>query len=569
MKMERVKCTDLNENNSGEDVLLKGWIESKRELGKIIFGVLRDRSGKVQLVAKNDKDFFKKLGKINRESVIEIHGTVSERPEKDKNEDMETGGIEIQINDMKVLSEAEELPIPIQEEEKVFEDMKFKYRYLDLRKEKSRENLEKRHRIFSSIRNYLDNNNFVEVETPMLTKSTPEGARDFLVPSRLEKGKFYALPQSPQLFKQILMVSGLEKYYQIVKCFRDEDLRADRQPEFTQLDIEMSFVDEDDVFNFVKGLVKNLMKEIENERITIEKIQYKEVMKKYGNDSPDLRFGLEMTDLSEIVELETGDHEEIAKGISLNEKVGEIMNDVNELIKKYSSKKCKILHYSEENNNQRLENEAILNKMDYENGNLLFVGIGEEKEVNNNLGKLREELGERCDLYRKEYAFVWVYDFPLFEFKEEEGRWGSMHHPFTMVKDKDVKKLEKNDFEDVYSKAYDLVLNGHEVGGGSIRIHNIDLQKKILEKIGVDKEEAERRFGFFLEALKYGTPPHGGIAFGMDRFVQILCGEKNINEVIAFPKNKQGRCLLTGAPSKVDKEQLDDVGIELKKDQNK
>ncbi|MFB6089274.1 MAG: aspartate--tRNA ligase [Candidatus Aenigmatarchaeota archaeon] len=567
--MERIKCTNLDENNSGENVLLKGWIESKRELGKIIFGVLRDRSGKVQLVAKNDKDFFEKLSKINRESVVEIHGTVSERPEKDKNEDMETGGIEIQINDMKVLNEAKELPIPIQEEEKVFEDMKFKYRYLDLRKEKSRKNLEKRHKIFSSIRNYLDNNNFVEVETPVLTKSTPEGARDFLVPSRLEKGKFYALPQSPQLFKQILMVSGLEKYYQIVKCFRDEDLRADRQPEFTQLDVEMSFVDEVDVFNFVKGLVKNLMKEIENEEITIEKMQYREAMKKYGNDSPDLRFGLEMTDLSDIVELGPEDHEEIAKGINLNEKVGKIKRDINELVNEYSSKKCEILHYSEENKPKRLENEAILNEMNYEKGNVIFVGVGEEKEVNNNLGKLREDLGERCDLYKKEYSFVWIYDFPLFEFKEEEGGWGSMHHPFTMVKDGDVKKLEENNFEDVYSKAYDLVLNGHEVGGGSIRIHNINLQKKILEKIGVDKEEAERRFGFFLEALKYGTPPHGGIAFGMDRFVQILCGEKNINEVIAFPKNKQGRCLLTGAPSKVYKEQLDEVGIELKKDQNK
>ncbi len=577
-------CGELRKKDIEKEVILCGWVNSRRDHGGIIFVDLRDKYGVTQIVfdPKNNKEAHKTAESLSREDVIKINGKVRARGKGLENPKIATGEIEIIVNKIEILNKSETPPIEIDDRIEINEDIRLKYRYLDLRRPKMQKNLEVRHRAIKIVRDFYDKEGFIEIETPMLAKSTPEGARDYLVPSRIKPGKFYALPQSPQLFKQLLMVSGCDRYFQIVKCFRDEDLRADRQPEFTQIDVEMSFITEEDIYEIHERLFKKLWKEILNVEIEIpfKRIKYKEAMDKYGTDKPDLRFDLTLVEVTDIVkdsdfEIFKNNIKEggIVKAINVkNAKISrKEIDELIEFVKIYSAKglawmkvkenklESSIAKFFDENIQKRL-----IERLKAKNGDLLlFVSDKKHFIVNDALGNLRVHLAKKLNLIKPNtYSFVWVTDFPLIEYDEDEERHVAVHHPFTSPKEEDIPLLDKEP-EKVRARAYDLTLNGVEIGGGSIRIHKKELQKKIFKILSISEEEAEKKFGFLLEAFKYGAPPHGGIAFGMDRIAAILTGNESIRDVIAFPKTKNAESLVDGSPSEVNEKQLKELHIKL------
>ncbi len=578
-------CNDLSLKDVLEKVTVMGWVHKRRDLGGVIFIDLRDRSGILQIVfhMDDDEEVFRKAETLRNEYVIAVRGIVVKRDPETINPKIDTGEIEVKVNELRILSVAETPPIYIEENTDANELLRLKYRYIDLRRPDMQKNIILRHKIAKLARDYYDSNGFIEIETPMLTRSTPEGARDYLVPSRLHPGKFFALPQSPQLFKQILMISGFDKYYQLARCFRDEDLRADRQPEFTQIDVEMSFVDVDDVISINEGFVKKAFKEI----LGIEfsepfiRLSYQDAMDRFGSDKPDMRFGLELIDLSDIVKnsgfrvfsdpIKNGGSVKAINAKGCGEKFSRREIDSLEDFAKENKAKGMAWIVVEENEIKSAiskylgeeEMKAILNRVNAAPGDLICFAADKNEIVWNVLGQLRLEIARRLDLIKKnEYKFLWVTKFPLLEYSEEEGRWVAKHHPFTSPMDEDVKYME-TDPGRVRAKAYDLVLNGVELGGGSIRIHTQDLQSKMFKLLGFSNEQASERFGFLLEAFKYGTPPHGGMAFGFDRLVMLMAGRNTIRDVIAFPKIQNSSCPLTNAPDKVDDKQLKELHIKI------
>lgn len=569
-------CGELRQADVGKEVTLAGWVHRMRDHGGIVFLDLRDRWGITQVVvdSKNAKAYAV-ASSLRPEYVVQIKGVVQKRPEGFANPRLATGEIEVHAESLEILSPSELPPFEIEGKKEVDESLRLRYRYIDLRRRRMQENLFLRHRAAQSIRRFLDSRGFIEVETPFLTKSTPEGARDFLVPSRLNPGSFYALPQSPQLFKQILMIAGFDRYFQIVRCFRDEDLRADRQPEFTQVDIEMSFVDREDVMQLVEELMQVLFAEVLGVSLTIPfpRLSYEEAMKRYGTDKPDLRFALPIEDLTPLF-LEEGEQffggRVAVRGLFVPQDHGFSRKKLDTLAQEAKDKRLSFswVRRTQEEFSSPLKGkisdslfQRLVARYPFQEGSVLFLSWGEEETLQEFLGELRVRIGK--DLEAKErFAFVWVLDFPLFEWSTEENRWVSVHHPFTAPFDTDLPLLD-TDPARVRAKAYDLVLNGYEVGGGSIRIHRRDLQEKIFTLLSLTEDEIREKFGFFVEALQFGCPPHGGIALGFDRLVMLMCGEESIREVIAFPKTQKGVCLLTGAPSPVTREQLDILGITL------
>ena len=578
-------CGDLRISNVGEEVVLNGWVQKKRNLGGLVFVDLRDIKGITQILFDTNvsEEAFNKAEKLGSEYVVAVKGIVRER--QSKNPNMPTGDIEIEATELRVLSKSETPPIYIKDNDNVSEDLRLKYRFLDLRKPSMQNNLVLRSKVANIVRNYLSGNNFVEIETPFLIKPSPEGARDYLVPSRVNPGKFYALPQSPQLFKQLLMVSGMDRYFQIVKCFRDEDLRADRQPEFTQIDCEMSFVDEEDVMSMTEKMLQEIFKEVLDVdiQLPITRITYKEAMDRFGSDKPDTRFGLEFVNISDIVK-ECGfgvfanaasDEKGSVRGINVKggaeafSKKG--MKKLEEHAKLYKAKGLAWIKITEAGIESPIakffseeEMNAILAKMEAEAGDLLLFIADKNAIVYDALGQLRLEVARKLDLMDKnKYNLLWVTEFPLFEKDEETGRMIAMHHPFTSPLDEDVEGLTAEDKTNLRAKAYDIVLNGYELGGGSVRISNADIQKKMFDAIGISDEEANDKFGYLLEAFKYGVPPHAGLAIGFDRLMMLLTGADNIREVIAFPKNQNAICPMTNAPGVADTEQLEELSIKL------
>ena len=578
-------CGDLRIANVGEEVVLNGWVQKKRNLGGLVFVDLRDIKGISQIIFDTNvsEEAFNKAEKLGSEYVVAVKGIVRER--QSKNPNMETGDIEIEATGLRVLSKSETPPIYIKDNDNVSEDLRLKYRYLDLRKPSMQRNLVLRSKVARIVRNYLTDNNFVEIETPFLIKPSPEGARDYLVPSRVNPGKFYALPQSPQLFKQLLMVSGMDRYFQIVKCFRDEDLRADRQPEFTQIDCEMSFVDEEDVMGIMEKMLQEIFKEVLDVdiQLPIQRMTYKEAMDRFGSDKPDTRFGLEFVNISDIVKdcgfgvfaNAASDEKGSVRGINVKggaeafSKKG--MKKLEEHAKLYKAKGLAWIKVTEEGIESPIakffseeEMNAILTKMEATAGDLLLFIADKNAVVYDALGQLRLEVATKLDLMDKnKYNLLWVTEFPLFEKDEETGRMIAMHHPFTSPLDEDVEGLTAEDKTNLRAKAYDIVLNGYELGGGSVRISNADVQKKMFDAIGISDEEANDKFGYLLEAFKYGVPPHAGLAFGFDRLMMLLTGADNIREVIAFPKNQNAICPMTNAPGVADNDQLDELNIKL------
>ena len=578
-------CGDLRIANVGEEVVLNGWVQKKRNLGGLVFVDLRDIKGISQIIFDTNvsEEAFNKAEKLGSEYVVAVKGIVRER--QSKNPNMETGDIEIEATELRVLSKSETPPIYIKDNDNVSEDLRLKYRYLDLRKPSMQRNLVLRSKVARIVRNYLTDNNFVEIETPFLIKPSPEGARDYLVPSRVNPGKFYALPQSPQLFKQLLMVSGMDRYFQIVKCFRDEDLRADRQPEFTQIDCEMSFVDEEDVMGIMEKMLQEIFKEVLDVdiQLPIQRMTYKEAMDRFGSDKPDTRFGLEFVNISDIVKdcgfgvfaNAASDEKGSVRGINVKggaeafSKKG--MKKLEEHAKLYKAKGLAWIKVTEEGIESPIakffseeEMNAILTKMEATAGDLLLFIADKNAVVYDALGQLRLEVARKLDLMDKnKYNLLWVTEFPLFEKDEETGRMIAMHHPFTSPLDEDVEGLTAEDKTNLRAKAYDIVLNGYELGGGSVRISNADVQKKMFDAIGISDEEANDKFGYLLEAFKYGVPPHAGLAFGFDRFMMLLTGADNIREAIAFPKNQNAICPMTNAPGVADNDQLDELNIKL------
>ncbi len=581
MKFKRThRCAELSAAQVGESVALMGWVQKVRDLGHLLFVDLRDRSGIVQLVMNaDDAEIYKTGQELHLEYVIEVMGTVSPRAEGMTNAAMKTGEIEISVSDLHILSAAETPPFVVSDQTKVNDELRLKYRYLDLRRPSVMQPLEVRHKVSFLTRQYFAENGFWEIETPMLTKSTPEGARDYLVPSRVHPGSFYALPQSPQQYKQLLMVSGMDRYFQIVKCFRDEDLRADRQPEFTQIDLEMSFVDVDDVIAVNEGYIARLMKEIRGVDIPLPlpRLPYSEALRRFGSDKPDTRFGMELCDLTDVVRscgfsvfasaIEAGGSVRaitVKGGAAFSRKE---IDALGEFVKTYRAKglawislgetiKSPIAKFFSEE-----ELSAIITAAAAESGDLVLIVADKNSVVFDALGNLRVHIAKKLELLDDtKWNFLWVTDFPLLEYNEEEGRYTAMHHPFTCPRDEDEALLETAP-EKVLAKAYDIVLNGVEVGGGSIRIHQSDLQAKMFRAIGMSQEEASERFGHLLEAFRYGTPPHGGLAYGLDRLVMLLCGCSSIRDVIAFPKVQNASELMTAAPSPVDAKQLDELCI--------
>ncbi|WP_456437194.1 aspartate--tRNA ligase [Desulfurobacterium sp.] len=581
-------CGELDEKNIGEEVCLAGWVDSTRDHGGVVFIDLRDRTGKVQVVISPeiDEELTEKAKKIKDEYVLAVKGKVRRRPEGTENPKISTGKIEVYVEELKVLNRSLPLPFPVEDEIKVGEDTRLKYRFLDLRRRKMQENIIFRHKLYQTVRRVFDKEGFIEIETPFLTKSTPEGARDFLVPSRIYPGKFYALPQSPQLFKQILMISGFDKYFQIVKCFRDEDLRADRQPEFTQIDFEMSFVREKDVMSFAEKLIKTVYKELLD--IEIETpfpvMSYDEAMERFGTDRPDTRFGLELKNLTDIAKScnfkvfrTVAENGGIVKALNLKGGASLSRKEIDELTKFvgiYGAKGLAWIKVQPDGLQSPIvkfftegEINEILKRLEAEPGDILFFVADTAEVTNHALSNLRLKLGKMAGFIDdSKINILWITDFPMFEWNEEENRWEALHHPFTSPKEEDVEKLEV-DPGSVRARAYDMVLNGVEIGGGSIRIHRPDIQKKVFKVIGLSEEEANDRFGFLLEALHYGAPPHGGMAFGLDRLCTIMRGEESIRDVIAFPKTQRGQCLLTGAPDSVRPEQLADLKISVEVDE--
>ena len=578
-------CGDLRIANVGEEVVLNGWVQKKRNLGGLVFVDLRDIKGISQIIFDTNvsEEAFNKAEKLGSEYVVAVKGIVRER--QSKNPNMETGDIEIEATELRVLSKSETPPIYIKDNDNVSEDLRLKYRYLDLRKPSMQRNLVLRSKVARIVRNYLTDNNFVEIETPFLIKPSPEGARDYLVPSRVNPGKFYALPQSPQLFKQLLMVSGMDRYFQIVKCFRDEDLRADRQPEFTQIDCEMSFVDEEDVMGIMEKMLQEIFKEVLDVdiQLPIQRMTYKEAMDRFGSDKPDTRFGLEFVNISDIVKdcgfgvfaNAASDEKGSVRGINVKggaeafSKKG--MKKLEEHAKLYKAKGLAWIKVTEEGIESPIakffseeEMNAILTKMEATAGDLLLFIADKNAVVYDALGQLRLEVARKLDLMDKnKYNLLWVTEFPLFEKDEETGRMIAMHHPFTSPLDEDVEGLTAEDKTNLRAKAYEIVLNGYELGGGSVRISNADIQKKMFDAIGISDEEANDKFGYLLEAFKYGVPPHAGLAFGFDRLMMLLTGADNIREVIAFPKNQNAICPMTNAPGVADNDQLDELNIKL------
>ncbi len=581
------RCAELSEKNIGEEVTMMGWVQKQRNKGGIIFVDMRDRSGILQVIFEdgeiNEADFAK-AEKLRSEFVIAVKGKVTARSGA-VNENLATGAIELRAEELRVLSESDTPPFPIEADSKTKEELRLKYRYLDLRRPDLQKNLIMRSKVATLIRQFLADEGFLEIETPMLTKSTPEGARDYLVPSRVHPGTFYALPQSPQLFKQLLMCSGYDRYFQLARCFRDEDLRADRQPEFTQVDMELSFVDEDDVMDVNERLLQKLFKEILDVDIElpIQRMTWQEAMDRFGSDKPDLRFGMELKDVSEVVKgcgfgvftgaLENGGS---VRGINAKGQGGMPRKKIDALVKFAKDFGAKGLAYLAINEDGTYKSsfakfmtddelKALVDAMEGEPGDLLLFAADKNKIVWDVLGNLRLEIAKNLDLLDKNvYKFLWVTEFPEFEYSEEQGRYLAMHHPFTMPFEDDIQYLELNP-EKVRARAYDIVLNGTEIGGGSIRIHQDDVQEKMLRALGFTDEKAHEQFGFLLDAFKYGVPPHAGLAYGLDRLVMIMAHEDSIRDVIAFPKIKDASCLMTDAPNVVDDKQLEELSLEIAK----
>ena len=582
------RCAEVTTQMVGSEVTLMGWVQKARDKGGIIFVDLRDRSGIMQLIFENgsiDEEGFAKAGKLRSEFVIAVTGTVEKRGGA-VNENLATGEIEVRAKSLRVLSEAEVPPFPVEENSKTKEDVRLKYRYLDLRRPDLQRNLILKSRVMQLTRSFFTNEGFLEIETPMLGKSTPEGARDYLVPSRVHPGCFYGLPQSPQLYKQLLMCSGYDRYIQIARCFRDEDLRADRQPEFTQIDMELSFVDVDDVIDVNERYLSYLFKEVLgiDVKLPIERITWQEAMDRFGSDKPDMRFGMELHDVSDIVKncgfsvftgaLEAGGS---VRGINAEGQGSMPRKKIDKLVefaKGYGAKGLAYIAIAEDGTRKSSfakfmtdeEMDALVAAMDGKAGDLLLFAADKKKLVYDVLGALRLELAKQMDLLDKnEYRFVWVTEFPLLEWSEEENRFTAMHHPFTMPMDEDIPLLD-TDPGAVRAKAYDIVLNGNEIGGGSVRIHQNDIQEKMFEMLGFTKEAAYEQFGFLLNAFKYGVPPHAGLAYGLDRLVMLMAKVDSIRDVIAFPKVKDASCLMTQAPQRVSEAQLDELGLEVEKE---
>jgi len=575
--MKKNNNEKFNIKSINEKVELYGWVSKKRNLGGLIFIDLRDRSGIIQLVIRPENQFYPQALTLKTESVIKVIGLIMER--ENKNLNLNTGEIEVDIEELEILNNCIDLPFEINNTT-ALEDTRLKYRYLDLRRNELKEKLIIRHKITMAIRNYLDKQEFIEIETPILCKSTPEGARDYLVPSRVFKGKFYALPQSPQLYKQLLMVGGMEKYFQIAKCFRDEDLRADRQPEFTQVDIEMSFVDESDVMNMAEGLLETVFKEVKNIdiKLPLNKMKYVEAIDLYGSDKPDLRFEMTIKDITNIF---NNTNFNVFKNVIENNGIINCLvvknnsdkysrkeiDKLTEFVKNYRASGLAWIKIDNENSGSILkviseqELEELKNQLNLENNDLILIVADKKSVVKQSLGALRLKLGNELNLINKdEYNMLWVVDFPSFEYSEEEQRFVACHHPFTAPKDSDIEKLI-SDPGNCYSKAYDIVINGYEAGGGSIRIHNSDVQSIMFKALELSEEEAKNKFGFFIDAFKFGAPPHGGMAFGLDRLTMLLTGTDNIRDVIAFPKTASASDLMCECPSEADEKQLKELGL--------
>jgi aspartyl-tRNA synthetase len=579
-------CGELRETNIGEPVVLNGWVDRRRDLGGVIFIDLRDRYGITQVVFEPtfDKTAHQQANSLRNEFVISVEGRVRRRPDNTDNPELPTGKVDVMVNKLIVLNEAITTPFQIKDEIDVNEDLRLKYRYLDLRRPKVQSSLILRHKMYQVTRKYFDENNFVEIETPVLMKSTPEGARDYLVPSRIHKGKFYALPQSPQQYKQILMVSGFDRYFQIVKCFRDEDLRADRQPEFTQIDVEMSFVDQENVFEIVEGLMKVLYKEIWNKglKLPIPRFTFDEAMEKYGSDKPDTRFELHLITLNSVfknsgfkVFKDQIDNDGIITGL-VAPRCGEYTRNqldvLTDTVKKWGAGGLIWMRVKESELEAPVakffsdeEKKTLVEALNAKPGDLIFIITGPRLRALTIMGNLRLEIAKRLNLVKEESEpkLLWVTDFPLFEWDEESKRFYAMHHPFTSPRLEDVSLME-SDAGKVKARAYDLVLNGTEIAGGSIRIHNADLQAKMFRALGISEQEAEHKFGFLMNAFKYGAPPHGGIAFGFDRMAMIFAGESSIREVIAFPKTASAVSLMDDSPSNVSEEQLKELHLKIR-----
>ncbi|MBQ3390439.1 MAG: aspartate--tRNA ligase [Firmicutes bacterium] len=581
-------CGELRIGDAGKRATLNGWVQKRRNLGGLIFCDLRDKTGIMQVVFDKDIDekAFEEADRLRSEYVIGVTGIVRER--ESKNKDLPTGEVELFCEGLTIYSEAQTPPIYIKDDDDVGENLRLKYRFLDLRKPRMQQNLAFRHKVTKCARNFFDEEGFTDVETPMLIKPTPEGARDYVIPSRVNQGHFYALPQSPQMFKQILMVAGTDKYYQIAKCFRDEDLRADRQPEFTQIDIEMSFVDQEDIIAVQERFLTRLMKEVMGIDIStpFPRLTYQEAMERFGSDKPDTRVGFELKYLNDLVKDcgfgvfagAVADGKDV-RGINLkgcNDKFSrKEVDKLVDLIRTFGAKGLAWVKMGEKMTSSfakfmtEEEMNAIFERMEAEEGDLLLIVADKPKVVFDSLGFLRRELADRMGMLDKnQYNFLWVTDFPLLEYNEEDGRYYAMHHPFTMPNPEDLQYLE-SDPGRVKALAYDIVLNGVELGGGSIRIHDQVLQERMFNALGIQEEDRERKFGFFLEALKYGTPPHGGLAYGLDRLVMLLSGSDSIREVIAFPKNQNAVCMMSGAPGEIEEIQLEELAIRVDLEEKK
>jgi len=584
-------CGSLKAENVGSEAILMGWVNSRRDLGNLIFIDLRDKEGITQVVfdPQIDKESHERAHVLRNEWVLGVKGIIARRLDGQENPNLSTGAIELRADGLKILNLTETPPFQVDGAVDASETLRLKYRYLELRRPQIFGVMRKRHEIASAVRQYLNKEGFIEVETPLLTKSTPEGARDYLVPSRVNRGLFYALPQSPQLFKQLLMIAGFDRYYQIVRCFRDEDLRADRQPEFTQVDLEMAFVDEEAVMTVVEGMMANLFREILQKQIDlpIRRIKYQEAMDRFGTDRPDMRFGMELSDLTDVAgrsdfrvfrgAVESGG---VVKGIRVK-KGGDfnkrkMLDELSQFVVDHGGKGLTWIKINENGWQSSVskffkeeEKKAVNEKMGAAPGDLLLIMADRRAVVNQALGMLRVDVAHRMDLLPEDtFAFLWITRFPLLEYDDKEDRLQAVHHPFTSPVGEDLCLLDKQP-EKARARSYDLVLNGAEIGGGSIRIHDIVLQQKMFHILGIAPEEAEAKFGFLLEALKYGAPPHGGVALGFDRLVAIMTGVKSIRETIAFPKTTSATCLLTNAPSEVAKDQLEELGLELASEQKK
>nr|WP_276327571.1 aspartate--tRNA ligase [Desulfococcus multivorans] len=580
------QCGELSAGDIGKSVVLMGWVQRRRDHGGVIFIDLRDRQGITQVVFNPEVNpaLHDKAHGLRNEYVIGVRGHVDARPEGMINPNLTTGEIEVTAGELQIFNAAETPPFMIEDRIEVSENIRLKHRHIDLRRPSIQRNIITRHRASATVRNYLNGLGFLDLETPILTRSTPEGARDYLVPSRVNPGQFYALPQSPQLFKQLFMIAGFDRYYQIVRCFRDEDLRADRQPEFTQIDMEMSFVGEEDIMAVSEGMIRLLFKEILDRDLELpfQRLTYAEAVSRYGLDKPDIRFGLELTDLTDIVAgsgFKLFASAAAGGGVvkAINVKGGgdftrKELDDLADFVTVYRAKGLAWIKVKPDGWQSPIakfftdaEKQALIERLDMAPGDLILFGADDARIVNDSLGNLRNHLGRRLGLIDDAtYAFTWVTDFPMFEYDETEKRYQALHHPFTAPLEDDCDKLESDPLS-VRSRAYDLVLNGFEIGGGSIRIHQIDLQQRIFKALGMASAEYEEKFGFLLSALASGAPPHGGIAFGFDRLVMLLCGEQSIRDVIAFPKTQRAACLLTGAPSEPAKAQLDELAIKVRK----